>query len=155
MVTKKPLSIERGFIYTKLERVFLMCYNSKKGRFCKMRDDVRDIIAFIVGKYISEKKTSSIYSYEKNSYIQISGDVTERKINVFDYRIKNYLAGNGNNNKFSLYHYEYKKYIDLSFKNNNFEGFDYDSRKHFSGDVKGNSISLYDYDTRKYYNYSL
>ncbi|WP_233208669.1 hypothetical protein, partial [Planomicrobium sp. MB-3u-38] len=134
---------------------YIKVNTSKKMEGNNLKSDVRDVIAYIAGAYLYNKKAGSVYSYETGSYQQISGKFTDKKINVYDYRINKYISGTGKNDDFSLYHYGNNKHINIKFKGNKFEGYDYDSNKHFSGTVNNRSVTLYDYETSKYYDYSI
>lgn len=120
-----------------------------------MNKHTRRVVAYIAARIISGKTASSIYDYELSKYFNISGEVNDVNVNVYDYDQSCYVSGSRSSGEYSLYHYGNRKYIDLKINGQNFDGYDYDSKKHFSGNVNTNSISLYDYEDRKYHNLSL
>ncbi len=116
-----------------------------------MKKYTRASIAFIAGSLISNIRNSSIYDYSMSKHLNISGEISPSKINIYDYERKCYIGGNIP----SLFDYGNNKHINLEINGNHFEGYDYDTQKHFSGEVVDNSISLYDYETSRYYSYSI
>jgi hypothetical protein len=120
-----------------------------------MQEAVRRSIGYIVGRYISNKRSSSVYDYTVGRHFSFSGDINLNRINIFDYTINNYISGDGTNNKFNLYHYGTNNHITIEFSGDQFKGYDYDSGQHFSGRVRNTSVSIYDYETTSYYQFTV
>lgn len=116
-----------------------------------MRSYTRRSVAYIGGRIISGRSSSSIYDYSVGRYTNMSGRVADGRVAVYDYDQKNHISGSYS----SLYHYGNNAFISLNISGNNFSGYDYDSGSHFSGHVTGNSISLYDYGAGSYFNYTI
>ncbi|VEH83481.1 hypothetical protein [Erysipelothrix rhusiopathiae] len=101
-----------------------------------MIENQRAVIAFIVYKLVRGINHSSVYSFTLSDHINVSGKISEARINVYDNSRGCHISGSSSSeNKYSLY--------------------DFGSGYHFSGDVRNNLISLYDYETNEHYNYSI
>ncbi len=116
-----------------------------------MESHTRRAVAYIAGRLISGKSSSSVYDYSEGEYCNFSGTVSEGGVSVFDYGQSCYVSGSGTN----LFHYGDGHYITLSPDGGKFSGFDYGTSSHFTGTVIGGSVSLYDYGTSSYYQYSV
>lgn len=101
--------------------------------------NVKACIAYIAGRAITGKTTSSIYDYTQGKHINISGSVSESNANVYDYDRGCHIQGSLGN----LYDYGIGGHIQLKINGSQFNGYDFSSGTHFSGHVTGNSISLY------------
>ncbi len=120
-----------------------------------MNSGQRAAIAAIIIAAYSKCPINTVYSYEASRYISMSGSVTGRSVNAYDYGRSCYVSGNASSlNKYSLYDYGESAHIDLTIDGNKFSGYDYASSYHFSGTVSGKSVSIYDYQTSTYYNFS-
>ena len=116
-----------------------------------MNNGTRACIAFIAGRIISSKIASHIYDYLKSRYINISGSVTNKNVNIYDYDRGCYFSGSIP----SLFDYGTSSYVELKINGNKFSGFDYNDGHYFSGSVNGNSITLYDYGESKHFSFSI
>ncbi len=104
-----------------------------------MEPNVKACIAFIAGRAISGKTSSSIYDYSQNKNINISGNVSQTNASVYDYDRKCHVQGSLSN----LYDHGVNGHVQLKIDGDRFSGFDYSSGTHFSGSVSGNSVSLH------------
>lgn len=123
-----------------------------------MKPKVRVGVAYITGCLLGERSSvSSVYDFDNRKYTNMSGEVSESKINVYDFEMSCHITGNGKNGEYSIYHYGTGKHINITVNKSQktFNGYDHDTGKHFSGDVRNNSISIYDYETSKYYRFSI
>lgn len=121
-----------------------------------MKSNTRACIACIAGCIILNKKSLSVYDYSQRKYVNISGNVDNQCVNIYDYEQMCHISGNSNGVGFSLYHYGDSHHIDIKIDGNGFNGYDYGSSAHFSGQVSGNgSVSVYDYEKSSYFNYSV
>jgi hypothetical protein len=118
--------------------------------FC-MKADTRRAIAYIAGRAISGKTTSSVYDYGEGGHHSFSGAVSAVAANVYDYGSSCHVGGTLG----SLYHYGHGSHLQLTLKGKSFTGYDYDDASHFSGDVRGSSVTVYDYATGTHHQYSL
>lgn len=116
-----------------------------------MESHTRRAIAYIAGRLISGKPSSSVYDYTEGGHVSFSGTVSQSSISVFDYDQSCYVSGSGTN----LYHYGDSHYITLNADGSKFSGFDYGTSSYFAGTVSGGSVSVYDYGTSSYYQYSM
>lgn len=92
--------------------------------------NARPIIAYIGGVLVSNKKSGSVYDYSQSKYIHVNGDISSKKVNVYDYNRRCYVSGNRSSSEFSLYDYGNRNYITLKVNGSNFEGFCYKTSKH-------------------------
>lgn len=121
-----------------------------------MTDPRRKIIAFIAARLLTTKKSGAVYDFQSSSFTHVSGDITEKKVNVYDHDRGCHLGGNLSGKQFSLYDFGDSSHINLELENNGkFKGYDFGTSSHFSGTVNGSSISFYDFQTGKFYNYSI
>jgi hypothetical protein len=116
-----------------------------------MKHHTRRSVAYIVGRAISGKTSSSLYDYSTSKYYPFSGSVDNHSVSIYDYTQKCFVSGSIS----SVYHYGNSKHVSLKVSGDTFSGYDYDEGKNFSGTVNGGSISFYDYGTSSYFNYSL
>ena len=120
-----------------------------------MRPGPRALVAFVAGSIVSGKSASSIYDHAEGGYRLVSGSVSPKRVNVYDYTDSCHFSGSGTGSQLSLYHYGEGAHVTLDVKGKKFSGFDYGTGNHFSGHVTGRSVTLYDYGEGKYFNYSL
>lgn len=122
-----------------------------------MSPEKRRIIAFIAGRLISGRHSSSIYDASSSLYTYVSGIVSPKRVHVYDYDYdrSNFISGSKSEAAFSLYDYATNHFIQLTIDGNKFEGYDEDSYTHFNGTVKGNSITLHEGLDSQDYNYSV
>jgi hypothetical protein len=111
----------------------------------------RRAVAYIAGRLVSSRKSSSIYDYDEGRYVNMSGNLTGKSVSAYDYDQRCYISGSST----SLYHYGNRAHLTLKLNVTKFSGYDYDSGKHFSGNVNDKNVSLYDYETGKHYSYSI
>ena len=117
-----------------------------------MKPETRAAMALVaICRANSINKGQSIYDHDISSYKRISGDITNNKVNLYDYDNSCHISGNNGN----LYHYGNSSHISIKMDGNKFSGYDYDSSAHYSGTVTNKTASLYDYETSSYYNFSL
>ncbi len=120
-----------------------------------MKSEQRACIAGIAVALSISKNVNSVYSFELSKFIMISGTITNKNIQIYDYSRSCHLSGNSDHNgNFNLFDYGEHKHITLNVKSNKFDGYDFGSRYHFSGTINNRSVSFYDYETSKYYNFS-
>ncbi len=121
-----------------------------------MDAQARRDIAYIAGRLVSEKQAGSVHDYETGKWTNMSGEVSQDNVNVYDYDRKNYISGTKKSEtKLSLYDYGTSNFIDLEIKRIEFEGYDYKTGNFYNGKVKGSSVSLYDYQDGKHQEYSI
>lgn len=111
----------------------------------------RACLAYVAGRAIAGRKTSSIYDYSQGRHITIDGEVSASRVNVYDYERRCYFSGTLK----SLFDYGHRAYVSLQIRGKEFSGFDYGSQHHFSGSVSGNSVTLYDYGESGYFSFAL
>ena len=115
----------------------------------------RRVIAYIVGKLISGKEIDKLFDRSNSSYVEIAGEVTLSKINVYDTEKNELITGSGDAKGISLYDFATAKFIDLKINEEEFDGFDYESKKIFYGNVKENMISVFDFQDSKHHYYTM
>ena len=67
-----------------------------------MNKESKATIAYIVGKLISKKNTSSIYDYEQAKHINISGEVNEKNVNIYNYDKGCHYSGSNSGSNYSI-----------------------------------------------------
>jgi hypothetical protein len=115
----------------------------------------RRIVAFILGRIISGKDSSSIYDCDTYSYSNIEGDFVSEKIDVFDSERRRFLSGNKANDNISLFDYLSGKFIEIKINGCGFDGYDYEDSELFNGEVLDDKISIFDYHDSKRYDYTI
>src|SRR2546425_12638848 len=120
-----------------------------------MKSNLRACVAFIAGCITSGKRSSSVYDYSRGGYINISGSVDRRGVQIFDHDQGCHFSGSGNGKQYSLHHYGDGCHVDLRLNGSQFTGYAYGTGSHFTGQVNGGSISVYDYKESGYFNYSI
>lgn len=115
----------------------------------------RAVMAFIAGRLISGRNSSSVYDYGASAYRNIGGEVSPERVRVYDYVRSCHIGGDFDGSKFQLYDYGDSAHINLEIDGDQFKGYDFGTSSHFSGKVNGNSVSLYDYGSSSYFNYSV
>ena len=116
-----------------------------------MNNDKRRIVAFVIGKLLGGKEIYKIFDRTTSSYIQIVGEVSPTRINVYDIEKNELITGSGDDKGISLYDFASAKFIDLRIVDSKFDGFDYESKKLFYGDYKENTIELFDFQDSKHH----
>jgi hypothetical protein len=121
-----------------------------------MDSQTRRVIAYIAARIFTGKTTGYIFDYSTGSYANMSGQVSDSRVNIFDYSVSNYISGNSSGNSFNLFNYHTSSYVQLKMDGNKFNGFDYSSSNYYSGTVSDNgAVSFFDYGTGQYYNYKV
>jgi hypothetical protein len=108
-------------------------------------------IAYIAGRLISGRSSSSLYDYTEGRQSTFSGQVSTSRVNVFDQDRGSYITGTPP----SLFDHGTGAYVRLTTQGDRFKGFDYQSGDHFSGRVNGRAVSLFDYGSSSYYSYTV
>ena len=116
-----------------------------------MKSDTRRAVAYIVGRAVSGKSSSSVYDFQEGGHHNFSGNVSAVAANVYDYDSSCHIGGQLT----SLYHYGHGAHVQIKLNGTRFAGFDYDEAQHFSGDVRGSAVTLFDHATGTHYHYSL
>lgn len=120
-----------------------------------MKSYQRAALALAAIKLEKNNSVESIFDYSESKYPNISGDVNEREIKLYDYDRRTYFEGSFSGSEFSLYDYGHGEYISLKKKSNGkYEGYHYGSGSYYEIEIKGNNISFYDYATGQYYDFS-
>ncbi|MCU1624879.1 MAG: hypothetical protein JWL79_3724 [Frankiales bacterium] len=121
-----------------------------------MNEAARRAVAYIAGRLATGKSVGAVYDYQAGGHTSMSGEVTEKRVSVFDHGVGCHVSGTRNGNRFGLYHYGNGNHINLEVKSGGtFTGYDYDSANHFDVTVKGSSVTLYDYAAGGWFNYSI
>ena len=115
-----------------------------------MKPNTRACIAYITAS-LHGANGSSVYDYSQSKHINISGDVGDQNVNVYDHDRGCHVSGSPDN----LYDYGNSAHIQLNVDGSQFSGYDYHTSSHYSGDVNGSSVSIYDHETSTHYNYSV
>jgi hypothetical protein len=92
-----------------------------------------------------------VYDYQEGRHFNFSGEVSKRRVNVYDYAKGCFVGGA----PASLYHYGDGKHIQMGGNGKQFSGYDYGSMRHFSGTVTGTGVAIYDYEYNAFFNYSI
>jgi hypothetical protein len=111
----------------------------------------RRTIAYVAGRAISGRQSSSVYDYDASGHFNFTGTVSADRANVYDFARGCHVSGTLT----SLYDYGTGASVQLHVNGQRFSGYDYSSGSHFSGRVAGQSVSLYDYETGSPYSYSV
>lgn len=120
-----------------------------------MEAHVRAAVAYVAGRLISGKQSSSVYDYSEGGHRSMSGQVTHDHVSVYDHVKSCHFSGSGGGSSFSLYHYGESSHVSLKIDGHSFSGYDYGTSSHYSGTVSGFSISLYDYSKGSHFSYSI
>ena len=120
-----------------------------------MKTGVRAVVAYVVGRLISGKESSSVYDFAANDYTSLGGHVSPSSVNVFDYTHRCNCSGGGNGRTLILFHYGVGKHVSLKLQADRFSGYDYDSESRFSGVVRHHLVRIYDSELRRYFSYSI
>lgn len=120
-----------------------------------MNNDIRRVIAYIIGKIILKKDSNTIYDHSSSSFKNIEGDVNESQINIFDKDLNRLFTGTGIKNNYSIYDYGSRKITEMKIDNLEFEGYDHESSKYFTGKVEDEEIIIYDFQDSKYHRYTV
>lgn len=156
-----PLALENdSHVCVASSRGMTSAYNfgrirQSTGRGKLMKPYVRAAVAYVAGRAISRRGSSSVYDYSASGHRSISGSVTEGGVSVYDHTECCHFSGSGNGSSYRLYHYGESAHVSLSINGESFSGYDYGTSSHFSWRVSGASVSLYDYSDSRHYSYSV
>jgi hypothetical protein len=120
-----------------------------------MDPNTRACLAAAAGRLICGRASTSVYDYAQSRHIIINGDVSERKVRLYDNDRQCYFVGSGSGGMYILYDHGAQAHVSLQIAEDQFRGYDYATKRHFSGTVNGNAVSLYDYGEAKQFNYRL
>jgi hypothetical protein len=120
-----------------------------------MKPNVRASIAYIAARTLTGRNVSSIYDFENAQYFSITGEVSNVRVNIYDYSSNCFIIGNWTGKSGQFYHYGNLNYFQVTMTGNQFNGYDYGTMTYFQGTVSGNSVTLYDYEDAKYHNYTV
>ena len=144
-----------------------------------MKDYNRRVIAYIVGRLLSSRAATSVYDYATSRHHSIEGEVSDRRVNIFDHERKRLVSGNGNGQSISLFEIGGSQFIHLEFdllefrgfdystaggvvtsksiddEVLEFRGFDYSTAGAFSGEVNGDNVSFYDFLAGQQYHFRI
>jgi hypothetical protein len=121
-----------------------------------MNAQSRSSVAYIASRLATGKNASSVYDYDRGTYVSITGTVTDTSVNVYDFDRSCFITGHGNNGIYTLYDYGTSAHINLKIdQDGRFTGYDYGSSAFFNGTVQGRNVSLYDYGDGRYHNYTV
>lgn len=120
-----------------------------------MKQSVRACVAYIAGRLISKRETTTIYDASQSKYLVIGGSTSARRIDVHDYARDCQMTGTGSRASYRLYDHGEAQHLSLIINGQKFDGYDYGSICHFTGKVDGSNISLYDYGERRSFSYRL
>src|ERR1700694_131403 len=108
-----------------------------------MNAAARSSVAYIAARLADKRNASSIYDYDRGTYVSITGTVTDSNVNVYDFDRGCFITGHGNNGAYTLYDYGNSAHINLKIsQGGTFSGYDYDSGSFFNGTVRGRNVSL-------------
>jgi hypothetical protein len=108
-------------------------------------------LALIVASLVRKKQFTSVYDMQSGGYGFYSGQATEQKVSIFDFKNSCFITGNAR----QLYNFGTSSHINLSVKGSSFTGFDYESGSHFNGSVAGNTVTMYDFSNSQYTRYQV
>jgi hypothetical protein len=121
-----------------------------------MDAEIRLCIAYIAARAITRLNSSLVYDHAASRHRPIEGEVSDKKIHVFDHTRGSFVSGKSAGRRaFSIYDDRTGQRFLLKIKRKNFTGYDYHTGKHYFGNIKGTSIRLYDYDGGEFHNYVL
>jgi hypothetical protein len=119
----------------------------------EVKSESRTAIAYIAGRLVSGRRSSTAFDYSRSQYVNFSGSVRPGKVQVFDYETGNHISGSGSDRSLRLFEYGRGSHIQLNLNGQQFKGFDYGSGTHFMGNVNGNRVNIFDYAEGQYFNY--
>lgn len=120
-----------------------------------MNDATRANVAYVAARAITGKKIGNVYAHGWG-HINITGQVENGRVSVYNHRASAHFTGGGSGNRYSLYDFGRGAYVSLNINGNRFDGYDFGTSTHFNGTVQPTgSVSLYDFGTGSYYNFSV
>ena len=121
-----------------------------------MKSHTRRGIAYIAGRLVSGKYSTTLRDDSEGKHFSFGGEVSlENGVSVYDYEQSCFIRGNSSGGPLSLYHDGNANWIDLAIDGNTFKGYDKDSGSFFSGTVNGDFITIYDNEHSQYFKYLL
>jgi hypothetical protein len=118
--------------------------------------EIRLCIAYIAARAITRLNTSLVFDHASKKHRPIEGEVSDKKIHVFDHTRGSFITGRkAGRRAFSIYDDRTGQRFLLKLKRKNFTGYDFRTGKHYFGNIQGTAIRLYDCDGSEYHNYAL
>lgn len=114
-----------------------------------MTDATRRGVAYIAGRLLAQRASTSVYDLAARKHFLFSGEVSPGNIAVYDYSNRCHISGTPG----SIYHFGNRRHLSIEVSGRSFSGYDFHSRKHFSGTVSGSTISIYDFERGRHFNY--
>jgi hypothetical protein len=121
----------------------------------RVTSSVRAAVAYVAGRLVSGKESSSVYSFADKDYTSLGGPVTPQSVNLFDYTHGCNISGGSGGRTFILFHTGVANYISLTVEGDSFTGHDSDSGSSFSGRVRRFRVGIYDSGANAYFWYSI
>lgn len=118
-----------------------------------MRLSKRRLLSYIIGKIITGNDIVKIFDRTTFSFIKVEGEVTDKKISVYDTTRSEILIGSGDDTGISLYDFNSCKFLDLKITGKNFEGYDFETKRIFYGELQEDTILFFDFEDSKHHFY--
>lgn len=120
-----------------------------------MKNEVRAAVAYVAGRLVSGKESSSVFGFADKEYTALGGVLSPASVNVFDYTHGCHFSGGGDGRTFVLLHSGVNNHVSLSVQGDRFSGYDHDSGRPFSGMVRRYLIRIYDPELNRVFSYSI
>ena len=118
----------------------------------KMKDNLRESLAYIAGSIINKKKYLSLIDQTRKITIKMNGSFALGNIDVNIPDDGSKVLGMMNGNDLSFFHSVENVTISMKLDGVRFKGHDSGMEKDFTGSVNGNTVMIYDdSDCRNYY----
>lgn len=109
-----------------------------------MDPGTRVFIAATAGRLITGDERTGILDHSRSKEIDIIGDVTDKRVLLFDNDRRCNFSGIGSDGSFHLFDSGNKVGISLTIEGEKFQGFDSTSQRNFNGSVKNHEVTMYD-----------